>query len=41
MIIKIIEIRIKTTNEVMNSSGGRRGRDENTMLGYESSRIAR
>jgi hypothetical protein len=41
MIVKIVEIRIKTTNEVMKPSSGHHGRDENTMLGHENSRIAK
>jgi hypothetical protein len=41
MIVKIIEIRIETTNEVMNPSSGHCGRDKNTMSGHENSRIAK
>jgi hypothetical protein len=41
MIVKIVEIRIKTTNEMMNPSGGHCGRDENTILGHENSMIAK
>ncbi len=40
MIVKIVEVRIETTNEVMDPSGGCHGRDENTMSGHENSRIA-
>jgi hypothetical protein len=41
MIVKIIEIRIKTTNEVMNPSGGRLGKDKNTISRHENSMIAK
>ncbi len=41
LIVKIIEIGIKTTYEVMNLSGGRRGRDKNTMWGHENSGITK
>ena len=41
MMVKIVEIRIKTTNEVMNPSGGHRGRDKNTVSGLENSKIAK
>jgi hypothetical protein len=41
MIVKIIEIIIKTTKDVISPSGGRRGRDKNTISGHENSRIAK
>ena len=41
MIVKIVVIRSKTTNEVMNPSGGHLGRDNNTISGNENSRIAK
>jgi hypothetical protein len=41
MIVKIVVIRSKTTNEVMNPSGGRFGRDKNTISGHENSRIVK
>jgi hypothetical protein len=41
MIVKIVEIRVETTIEVMNPSGGHHGRDKSTMLGHEDSRIAK
>jgi hypothetical protein len=41
MIVKIVVIRIKTKNEVMNPSGGRLGKDKNTISGHENSMIAK
>jgi hypothetical protein len=41
MIVKIVEIRMKTTKEVINPSGGHHGRDKNTILGHKNSRIAK
>jgi hypothetical protein len=41
MIAMIVEIRIETSNEVMNPSGGHRGRDKNTIPGHDNSRIAK
>ena len=41
MIVTIIEIRIKTTNGVMNPSGGRLGKDKNTISGHENTMIAK
>ena len=41
MIVKIVVIRSKAINEVMNPSGGRLGRDKNTISGHENSRIAK
>jgi hypothetical protein len=41
MIVKIVVIRIKTTNEVINPSGGHLGRDKNTISGHENSMIAK
>ncbi len=41
MIVKMVEIRIEITNEVMNPSDGCCGRDENTMSGHENSRIGK
>jgi len=41
MIVKIVVIRSKTMNEVMNLSGGRFGRDMNTISGHENSWIAK
>ncbi len=41
MIVKIVVIRSEAINEVMNPSGGRLGRDKNTISGHENSRIAK
>ena len=41
MIVKIAVIKNETKNEVMNPSGGRLGRDKNTIYGHENSRIAK
>jgi len=41
MIVKSVVITRETMNEVMNPSGGRLGRDKNTISGHENSRIAK
>jgi hypothetical protein len=41
MIVKIIEIIIKTTKDVISPSGGCCGRDKKSISGHEDSRIAK
>ncbi len=41
MIVKIVVIRIKTKNELMNPSGGCLGKDKNKISGHENSMIAK
>ncbi len=40
-IAKIVEIKIKNKDDVINPFGGCCGRDKNTILGHENSRIAK
>jgi hypothetical protein len=40
-IAKIVEIKMKNKDDVINPSGGHCGRDKNTIMGHENSRIAK
>jgi hypothetical protein len=40
-IAKIVENKMKNKEDMINPSGGHHGRDKNTILGHENSRIAK